>query len=72
MSSRGEIRSVLQSFDQEISDSDASELAAEWQDNRFHADEVGAWLKFGVTDPDVAYQRRADQEDMPPYYQDGE
>lgn len=72
MSSRGEIRSVLQEFDRKLSDEDAADLASEWQNNRFHADEVEAWLEYGVTDPEIAYQRRADQEDIPPYYHDDE
>lgn len=72
MSDRGDIRNVLQKFDQELSDKEAAELAAQWQNNRFHADEVEAWLEFGVTDPSVAYLRRADQENLPPYYHDDE
>ena len=72
MGSRGEIRKVLQLFDHTLDDKNAAELAAKWQNNRFHADEVEAWLEYGVTDPEIAYQRRADQEEMPPYYHDDE
>lgn len=72
MSSLKEIRSVLQEFDQALSDSDAADLARIWQNNLLHADEIRAWLEYGVEDPEVARQRRADQEDMPPYYLEDE
>lgn len=42
MSSCGEIRSVLKKFNQALNDTDASEVAAEWQSNLFHATEVEA------------------------------
>lgn len=70
MGLRNDIIKILHDYDPEGYEREGKELAERWINNRFHENEIIAWLEFGVTDPDEAYDRRANQENMPDYYYD--
>ncbi len=72
MSDRGDIIKILYEYDRESYESNGQKIAEQWINCLFHVDEVKAWIEQGVTNPQEAYDRRLNQEDMPPYYHDKE
>ncbi|NDV27581.1 hypothetical protein [Desulfovibrio sp. JC010] len=72
MSDRDDIIKVLYECDRESYETDGMKIAEQWIDCLFHVDEVRAWIEHGVTDPQEAYDKRLNQEDMPSYYHDDE